>query len=574
MIRAILIAAAVPFLMGAKAPETVDYRMALQPGAAGRPGLLAVEIRLRGDADGETRLALPDDYGAKTDAWRFISDLKVRGASMAEDGPAARVLRHRPGAKLTVSYRVQTAYEADPHWRGGLTYQGAVIRPDWFAFFGDIVFVLPEDRERQPATFRWGRMPKGWTVASDLDHGAQGQPLTVADVRESVAIGGAQVRVATRPIPGGTLRVASLPDRPIRLDALADQVAATVTAQRAFWGDGGGPYFVGVIPLVRDGTSKVMGGIGRSDGFALWSTPDEPEFVRWTVAHENMHTWIPRRVGRIASEQRGGGIYWFTEGFADFFTNRAMLKAGAWSVDDVVDRQAAVLQAYDANPARAAAGDRVKAEFFTSSDVQRLPYQRGQLLAMKWDEEIRRKTGGKADLSTALRHMHRHYQQFAPDQGPDVVTGLVSAVWVVAGLDIRSDIARYADGGAPIELPEEMFGGCLLARVTVSPAFDAGFDTAASFASKTVKGVRRRGSAWNSGVRDGMRLDAWTFNAGDMSRQIELVVRPPKMSSRAKPRKIAYWPYGDADTRTRRLELSPELTRDQRTDCGRRMAGL
>src|ERR1700754_2344448 len=146
MRRALLLAAAL-LLVSAKRPPSVDYSLSLQPGAAGQPGLLSVDIRLLGDADGETRLALPDDYGSRQDAWRYISDLKVKGATVAEDGPAFRILRHKPNAKLVITYRIQTAYPADPNWRDGLTYQGAVIRPDWFGFFGDLVFVIPENRE-------------------------------------------------------------------------------------------------------------------------------------------------------------------------------------------------------------------------------------------------------------------------------------------------------------------------------------------------------------------------------------------------------------------------------------------
>jgi hypothetical protein len=108
--------------------------------------------------------------------------------------------------------------------------------------------------------------------------------------------------------------------------------------------------------------------------------------------------------------------------------------------------------------------------------------------------------------------------------------------------------------------------------VTVSPGFDAGFDAEPSFAAKVLKGVRRRGPAWNSGLRDGMVLDAWTYKAGDMTRQIELTVRPP--GRRAKPKKVAYWPYGDSDVESRALQLTPGMTDAQRAACGRKIGGL
>ena len=117
-----------------------------------------------------------------------------------------------------------------------------------------------------------------------------------------------------------------------------------------------------------------------------------------------------------------------------------------------------------------------------------------------------------------------------------------------------------------------MFDGCLQAAVTVAPGFDSGFNAEASFAAKKVTGVRRRGPAWNSGLRDGMALDTWSYKAGDMTRMIELTVRPA--GKKAKPRKIAYWPYGDVDTQTRVLRLTPGMSDAARTACGRKIGGL
>jgi hypothetical protein len=117
-----------------------------------------------------------------------------------------------------------------------------------------------------------------------------------------------------------------------------------------------------------------------------------------------------------------------------------------------------------------------------------------------------------------------------------------------------------------------MFGGCLDARVTVSPGFDAGFDAAGSFAARTVRGVRRGGPAWNSGLRNGMKLENWTFNAGDMNREIELNIRPA--NKRAKPRKVRYWPYGDVDVETRKLQMAVGLSDAANAACTRNIAGL
>ena len=572
MIRAFLIAAAALVCLGAAKVPTVDYRLGVEPSAAG-PGMLRVEIRLRGDADGETRLALPDRYGSSEGAWRYLSDLSVRGATVTSDGPAFRLLRHRPNAKLTVVYRVRSAYDADPHWKQGLTYRGAVIRPDWFASRGDLVLAVPEGRDTQPARFRWGRLPKGWTAGSDLEHGAMGRPMTLRDVGQSVVMAGADVAIVRRPISRGELRVASLRSGPVPLEPLADQIAGAVSAQRSFWNDVEGPHFVAVIPLVRDGRSKVYGGNGLGDGFVLWSTPDQPDFLRWVVAHEYVHTWIADRVGRVDASQRGGHVLWFTEGVADFFTNRTMLRGSRWTAEDVVAQMSEVLKAYDDSPVRSQPNARVVADFWKDPNVYKLPHQRGALLALKWDEEIRSKTGGKVDLDDVILRMRDHYLQFPPGQGPDVVTGLVSAAWVTARLDLRPDIERYAVRGEAIPLPETMFDGCLEVRLFNRPAFDTGFDHQASIAAKKVSGVRRGGPAWNSGLRNGMALTAWSLQEGDTSKEVQFTVQPA--GRRAKPRVYRYWPYGDErELSTRTLALKSGLTGEALAACGRKIGGL
>jgi predicted metalloprotease with PDZ domain len=171
-----------------------------------------------------------------------------------------------------------------------------------------------------------------------------------------------------------------------------------------------------------------------------------------------------------------------------------------------------------------------------------------------------------------ILRMRDHYRQFRPGEGPDLVTGLVSAAWVVAGMDLRPDIERYVNRGEAITFPEIMFDGCLDARVTVSPAFDSGLDHAATAAARVIKGVRRGGPAWSAGLRDGMRVDGADLNPGDVTREIMLKVRPA--NGRGGPRTIRYWPYGDKDVEARTFQLTFGLEGEKLAACGRKLGGL
>jgi predicted metalloprotease with PDZ domain len=557
MVRYLLAAAAALSLLGASRPDVVQYRLGLSQPRGGAP-VAHVEIRFRGDADGETRLDLPDHYGGTHEAWRYLFKLKIKGAKVSEDGPGVRVLRHKPGAKITVRYDVQSAYREDPKGADGNAYRGPILRPGWFSLLGEFVFATPEGRDRQAATFAWGRLPRGWRAASDLEHVGMGRWMSVDDVVQSISIGAPDLALVERQIPGGTLRLAAPGPAAAEAASVADAVTPIVAAQRGFWGDVKGPYFIGVTPLAPEAGAAAYGS-SRGDGFALYipamqsaaGAPGVQDALKPMMAREHKHTWIPGRVGRTPNAGQAPDD-WLSEGFTDFFAIRTGLRGGLISPEQAAQQLDDTLQAYEASARHAA------------------PDQRGSLLALKWDEEIRQKTGGKADLDTVIRQMRDHYQKFPPGQGPDVTTGLVSAAWVVAQIDLRPEIDRYAVKGELVELPEDMFGGCLYIRTNRRPTFDAGLDLAASTAAKALKGVQRGGPAWLAGLRNGQKVDGIDAKAGDTQRQITVKVR----DKRGRTKSVVYWPYGDAFSETHDLKLKPSMKPAELAACGKKMGGL
>ena len=118
-------------------------------------------------------------------------------------------------------------------------------------------------------------------------------------------------------------------------------------------------------------------------------------------------------------------------------------------------------------------------------------------------------------------------------------------------------------------LPETLVDGCLYVRTNRIPTFDAGFDVAASTAARTMKGVRSRGPAWMSGLREGMKLDTAKVKPGDTQVQVEVNVR----DARGRPRKVVYWPYGDDVIETHDLLLKPGMTPPKPRPAGRRSPG-
>src|SRR5687768_15030880 len=76
-------------------PETVAYTATpvLQDG---KLTALEISISFRGDADGETVLALPDRWAGEVEYWRHIEGLQIAGADARKRDEASHVLTHAP----------------------------------------------------------------------------------------------------------------------------------------------------------------------------------------------------------------------------------------------------------------------------------------------------------------------------------------------------------------------------------------------------------------------------------------------------------------------------------------------
>jgi predicted metalloprotease with PDZ domain len=530
---------------------------------------LSVRIRFKGDADGETRLLLPSKWAGKDELWRQVADLSVEGAEVGSDGPAARVLRHRPSAPLVVRYRIVPAHAADP----AADYEKAqpIVRPDWLFAHGEGLFAVPEGREAARASFAWGQIPKTWTLATDLEHLSRARPGKVEDVLESVLIGAPDLTVIRREIGGAPVRIAIRGRWGFAPEAFADLALRIVAAENAFWGDRGRPFLLAVAPLQTGGGRSSSNGTGRSDAFSIVATTDydllkEAHFL----AHEYMHTWIARELGGQPTKDEVLE-YWFSEGFTDFYASRVLLRSGVWSLEDFVAKQNEVLARYAASPAVNRPNDKIGEDFWGDPAVGQLPYDRGRLLATLWDDRLRRRTGGRLDLDDVLRAQRAEARANAG--AGRVVSGgaLFPAVYArVAGLDPAPEIARYLELGETVRLPPDLYGACARVETLMVPAFDRGFDGTRSAETGVITGVDLAGPAYAAGLRDGMkRLGREGGREGDSRVEIGYRVGLGDGSERV----IRYLPEGKATTSIQQVVLSPNLSPERRSACARALSG-
>ena len=345
----IFAAALALFCAGFAAPERVDYTLRPEM-IEGALQAVRVEISFRGDADGETRLELPSSWGGEEELWRGVDDLRiVRGATLADgDGPAARVLRHEPSARITLSYRIIQDGEGPPTARGRGRYR-PVIQPGYFHVIGETALVVPDIDETSPARVRIIGLPRGWRSASDLQHGG----LRLANVRASVIVGG-DFRLLNA--PNGHARIAIRGDWSFTDQQFAREVGDIIGAQRDFWGDDRQPYLVTVLQQQAATNNISVGGTGLSDAFAFFATPNaEAIMITRTLAHEGNHTWIPGQIGGFPQDEAlERGSYWLAEGFTEFLTGRLLVRQGVWGPAEYAADMNSMLDAYAQSSANTA----------------------------------------------------------------------------------------------------------------------------------------------------------------------------------------------------------------------------
>jgi predicted metalloprotease with PDZ domain len=553
-----------PAAAPAPAPEPVAY--ALSP-VFEKDALVAlqVELRLRGDADGLTRLKLPDHWGTARELWTLLRDFTVEGATVsAADDPSIRQLAAAPNAPLVVRYRVVSGFDHDPHAQDGQPFL-PIIRPTWFDLFGEALFAYPEGREDDPATFVWRDAPAGFQFASDLEHLAGARPGVVGDVIESVVIGGPGLRTRAN----GQVRVAILGDYDFGHDAFFDLSLAVIASQREFWGDKDAPFLITLAPQKRIEGSMTYGGTGRSDAFTL-SVAENATIadLRHLLAHEYFHTWNARQLGGQAEGTAEGAGKWVDEGVTEVYTWRLLLRAGIYSLEDFVTAWNEALVEYWTSPVRDEPNARIVADYWNDHAVSRLPYRRGPLLAAIWEQRLRQATAGARDLDDVLQAMRAKVQASPVKLAPDAASVFPPVYRELGGPDIAADLERFVDQGVAIRMPADVFGPCVRVVDSVRRNFERGWDVEATGAAGHVAGLRKGSAAWRAGLRDGMTILERDGKPGDSTVPYVLRVRDGK-----RERVIRFKPEGDKEIPLQQLELAPGLTPERRAACARELSG-
>lgn len=508
-------------------------------------------LQFQGEADGTTELNLPNDWAGLKQGYQRITALRATGAAIeATQKPETRLLRHKPNARITVRWRVtQAPWSDDVTIRPGHDYS-PIVTPEFFHMMGPAYMVHPDNlKDDAPATARFGPMPSGTVLVSDMQHGGAGRALTYDDLGQSVVAGGDFTLVDA----GGGARLAirgSFPKRDI--EGWRTAFAKVAATQRAFWRSSDEPFLVTIMALSSSAQWRSTGGTAFGDLFAFYATQNaDLEQVDETLMHEMGYSWVPGRIGGLDQTLKNGRQpeqYWLSEGFTEYVKMRAMVAAGFWSQDDFAKNFNQTLNDLAASPVVNSPNAETAKLFWTMGPGKRIPYLRGAIFALLLDGELRTASNGKTTLDDVLREMMA--------EPGETEGGAIARLRLVAaryGVDINALITKHIDRGETITLPDHLFAACGKINWADMPVFQAGFDFKATSAAKgLVSGVKPDSAAWRAGLRDGQKLVGWSIYEGDTTKDIEVTAMIDE-----KPVPMKWKPVSDTPSKVQQLTLDP-----------------
>jgi predicted metalloprotease with PDZ domain len=542
------------------APRKVSYQ--LEP-IADETGLrFRIELTFTGHESGRTELILPSRSASETRLYEAIQKLEILPADIQvadSSEPWLKVLTHAPDAEIRVRYELAQDRADALQAQRGAGFR-PVLQRNYFHWLGN-AWVRPGLDEAEPLAFtlEWKNLPPEWTISNTFGEQQRQQQFT-ASLRafiSAVFVGG-DFRLRSVMVNAQPVRIALRGAWAFTDEEFAALVEKIFALQRGFWNDFNYPdYLVTLLPLEAMPNGAANSGTGLNNSFATFATPNcTLDDFKYLLAHELFHNWNARRLGRVKEPQEA--MYWFSEGFTDYYTFRLLWRGGLMTLDESVAKYNEALRHYYTSPLRHEPNERVAREFFSNAGISRLAYWRGRLLAANWEALIRTNSGGKHSLDDVLLEFFR-----AGANAELTAESISAAVARYAKEDVLSDVKRFIDNGELLVPHRKLFGDCATLTTMDVAEFELGFDMNTLQAKQQIQGVVPGSAAYRAGLRDGqMVMKRLPITVGDATREVELTVR-----DNGKEKTIRFLPMSNDKTQVPQFKLPSPRNTEQKAKC-------
>ena len=514
------------------ADETLRYELTPDFGQ----GRLHVELSWQTGPRQQSGLSVSERVGPISDVPALLHNIRFSSPARYTSG-GLWVLQHHLSETLHCEYDVVPPRRAFDDW-ADMHYP--ITTSDFFHGLGTAFLLVPNSGPGVPGEFEvivvW-KLPSGFKAVCSWGAGRHiGARLKASDLRHSVYLAG-QLKTTTRNDDGRKVTVAIVDRFGFTVDELADMSATIIRQQCAFMLEEDFPDFVvTAIPVgqpLKPGESRLAGS-GLYNSFALFVAPQSKldDAVQHLFAHELFHHW---NGVLLAAQQPERLVYWFTEGFTDYYALRILYESGYWNATTYCKWINRHIREYYLNPAIHASNEDIDKDYWNKrSTVGEVPYQRGLLLGLRWHKLARQK-GVREGIDRLFKSLVNRARASGLQASNQEIR---QAGMELLGPWFGEEFDRYVIRAETIDLPADALAPELSGKLTEVYEYDVGFEQSRSLRDRRVRGLIKGSAAEKAGLREGDHLAGWSIQ-GDPDVPVKLSVQ-----SGGSTQGITYYPRG------------------------------
>jgi predicted metalloprotease with PDZ domain len=156
--------------------------------------------------------------------------------------------------------------------------------------------------------------------------------------------------------------------------------------------------------------------------------------------HEHFHTWNAVKMSANSPE---GSLFWFTEGFTEYYAATLNFRTGLMDFSDYIEHINGILNDYYTSPFRNEKNEKIQQDLWKNQRLLKLPYDRGFLLALSWDQKI--KALGPYSLDDFMRALYKKTQNDKCSLSKDLIEQVASLF--LPPETVKKDLEAYVING-------------------------------------------------------------------------------------------------------------------------------
>jgi len=397
----------------------------------------------------------------------------------------------------------------------------AIIREDYFHIIGHTFFIFPFYNEKDldekiQVKFEWKNFPTNYNFANSF--GTQQQEQTtyasIREIKHSIYVGG-DFRIHQFTCENNPIFVAIRGEHDFDDAQLIELAQKIIPSQRNFWNDHNFPYFL--ITTIPMDAKHSIGGSGLENAFSIFlgKTYNIMQKLTYLLSHEHFHTWNGRKIKREEPERL---VCWFSEGFTDYYAALLNLRSGLISFEEYIENYNFCLYKYFTSKAKNRPNTEILEKYWQDEEINKLPYQRGQILAHNWNVLFQKESNGKCSIDNVMFDI---LEQAQTNNRLFSAKLFIEIMQKYLPQSIAPDIEKYIDNGETIIPLENAFGDQCTLEWHKTGEIELGFDAEKSIdidkvneAAKTgqelelgkIHVVNKDSNAYKAGLRDGQTI--------------------------------------------------------------------